>query len=73
VSGPRNRQAFARGQALRAEIRALLEQHPKLATPLTAREILARLSRRTSERTVQWHMRAIRDEANTLRSAQFIT
>jgi len=73
MSTPRNRQAFERGQALRAEIRALLEQHSPLARPLTARNILGRLSRRVSERQVQWHMQVIRDEAERPRLPPFIT
>ena len=72
---PRNRRSFARGQALRAEIRALLEQHPPLLPPLTAKVIRARLSVRPQPelRTVQWHLQAIRaSAADSLRSAQFI-
>ena len=70
MSGPRNREAFERGQALRAEIRALLERHSPLARPLTAREILARLSRRASERTVRWHVAQIRQaELESLQAA----
>jgi hypothetical protein len=82
VTGPRNPRAFARGQRLRAEIRSLLEQRPPLLPPLTAKEIRARLTHRPlpSVRTVQWHVAAVRLEAqlaplsgdDSLRSAQFI-
>jgi hypothetical protein len=75
VSGPRNRRGFERGRARRAQIEAILAQHPPLARPLTAREILARLTCQPlpSERTVQWHMQEIRDAAaQSLRPAQFI-
>jgi hypothetical protein len=75
VSPPRNRQAFDRGQALRAEIRALLERHSPLARPLTARDILARLKGGAlpSERTVQWHMQAIRASADKVALAAIHT
>lgn len=65
MSGPRNRAAYARGQRIRAEIRALLEAHPPLAPPLTAKAIAIRLRHRPapSERTIQWHVAAIRLEA----------
>jgi hypothetical protein len=74
MSGPRNREAFARGQALRAEICAMLEARPPLARPLTARAIRSRLACRPlpSLRTVQWHLQAIWDRADSLRPAQFI-
>jgi hypothetical protein len=63
MTGPRNRVAYARSQAIRAEIRAILEQHPPLAPPLTARQIARRLPRPPSERCIQWHVAAIRLEA----------
>jgi hypothetical protein len=63
MTGPRNRKAFARSQALRAAIRSILEQHPPLLPPLTARQIARRLTRAPSERCIQWHMSAIRLEA----------
>jgi hypothetical protein len=62
AAAPRNPRAVARGQALRAEIRAMLEQHPPLLPPLAAKDILRRLSRRPlpSVRTVRWHVSQIR-------------
>jgi hypothetical protein len=65
VTGPRNVKAFRRGQALRGEIRALLEQQPPLAPPLAAKDILRRLTRRPlpAERTVRWHVAQIRLQA----------
>ena len=65
MSGPRNLCAYRRGQALRAEIRSILETHPPLLAPLTPRAIRARLIRspRPSERTIRWHIYAIRLEA----------
>ncbi len=65
MSGPRNRRRWARSQALRAEIREMLAQHPPLLPPLTAKDIRARLTLRPlpSVRAVQWHMAAIRLEA----------
>jgi hypothetical protein len=64
MTGPRNRIAYARGQAIRAEIRAILEQHPPLAPPLTAKAISARLTYRPalSERCIRWHAAAIRTQ-----------
>jgi hypothetical protein len=75
MTAPRNPRAVARGKALRAEIRTLLEQHSPLARPLAAKDIRARLTilPAPSLRTVQWHLQAIRAAAtNSLRSAQFI-
>jgi hypothetical protein len=66
---PRNLVAYEQGQAVRQEIRALLERNAPTAPPLTAKQIMPRLSRMLSARTVQWHMREIRQE--TLRSPQF--
>jgi len=43
VTAPRNRRAFVRGHALRAEIRTLLEQHPSLR-PLCRRRTSASAS-----------------------------
>jgi hypothetical protein len=65
TGAPRNPRAVARGQALRAEIRALLEQHPALLPPLAAKDILRRLTRRPlpSARTVRWHVAQIRLQA----------
>ena len=68
-TGPRNLIAFERSQASRAEILGHLERHSPTAPPLTAKQIIPRLSRPLSERTVQWHLRKIRQE--TLRSTQF--
>ncbi|HUN74382.1 MAG TPA: hypothetical protein VMU40_07700 [Steroidobacteraceae bacterium] len=76
-----DRRAVEHSVRLRAEIRAMLEAHPPLRSPLTAKEIRQRLkwSHAPSLRTVQWHMAAIRLEAelaalsdDSLRSAQFI-
>jgi hypothetical protein len=63
-AGPRNRAAYARGQRIRAEIRAILLEHPPLAPPLTAKAIAIRLTRRPvpSERCIRWHVAAIRME-----------
>lgn len=76
MSGPRNRIAWERGRALRAEIRAILSAHPPTAAPLSGKAILRRLQRfpLPSLRTVQWHMEAIHAEhrAETLHRAQFI-
>jgi hypothetical protein len=72
--------AFRRARRLRAKIRALLEAHPPLLPPLSAKEIRARLAPpRPALRTVQWHVRQIRLaaeladlRADALRAAQFI-
>jgi hypothetical protein len=65
VSGPPNLKAWRRGQALRAEIRAILEAHPPLAPPLTAKEIRRHLKRNPlpSDRAIQWHVSRIRLQA----------
>jgi hypothetical protein len=62
---PRNLKAYVRGQALRAEIRALLAAHPPLLPPLEAKDILKRLQRRPSPslRTIRWHVAQIRLQA----------
>jgi hypothetical protein len=65
VTAPRNRKAVERGQALRAEIRALLEAHPPLAPPLTAKHVQPRLSRSASLRTIRRHLQALRSGADT--------
>jgi hypothetical protein len=64
MSGPRNKPAWERGQAIRAEIRAILLEHPPLAPPLTAKALAARLTYRPapSERCIRWHVAAIRTE-----------
>jgi hypothetical protein len=61
----RNARAFARGQALRAEIRTLLEQHPPLMPPLAAKDIRRCLTRRPlpADRTIRWHVAQIRLQA----------
>jgi hypothetical protein len=43
VTAPRNRVAYARGQRIRAEIRAILLEHPPLAPPLTAKALARRV------------------------------
>lgn len=65
MRGPRNRRAAARAQRLRSEILDMLAQHPPLFTPLSGRQIRARLSIRPlpSERTVRLHMARIHLEA----------
>lgn len=60
MTGPRNRASYDRGQAIRAEIYALLERHPATALPLTWKQIRPQLSRPLAERTIQWHLRQIR-------------
>lgn len=62
MSGPRNRAAYERGQALRGEIRAMMEGHSALKPPLTAKQVIRCLTHepRPSKRAVQWHMKAIR-------------
>lgn len=63
MSGPRNRQAYERGQLIRSAIRAMLESHSPLAPPLIAKEIQARLVRvgyKLEVRQVQWHVQQIR-------------
>jgi hypothetical protein len=62
MTAPRNRKAFERGQELRSEILSMLEGHSPTAPALTAKHILARLSRQPppSLRTIQWHLHAIR-------------
>jgi hypothetical protein len=57
---PRNRDAYERSQAVRAEIHAILERHPATAKPLTAKHIRTLLALPISERTVRWHMQRIR-------------
>lgn len=75
----RNPRAFARGQRIRAEIRSILETHPPLLPPLSAKDVRSRLTRKPlpAERTIRWHMAAIRTDAilaeATLPSRQFIT
>lgn len=59
-SRARNRPLHDQGQALRAQIRALLLEHSSASTPLTAKRIRDRLACEQSVRTVQWHMSAIR-------------
>jgi hypothetical protein len=68
----RNRAAFARSQAYRAQIRRALEEHPPIAQPLTAKRLRNLLDLDISERTIHWHVKAIRAEhEKTLRPAQF--
>ena len=62
MSTPRNRAAFELGKAMHAEIRAMLLAHPAGASPLTAKRIRPRLSRDLSERQIQQHVAAIREE-----------
>jgi hypothetical protein len=57
---PRNRPRFERGRVNRAEIHAALLAQPSDAKPLTAKRIQPLLSRHLEERTIQWHMQAIR-------------
>lgn len=75
MSGPRNRIAYERGQALRAEIRAILAAHPPMAAPLTAKRIQRQLTRSPppSLRTIWWHVAAIyaASSADRLHSPQF--
>lgn len=75
MSSPRNKVAYEQSRAARQEIRRILLDHPPtvFASPLTAKRIRPLLSRDLSERTIQWHLQAIRAEhaANTLRSPQF--
>lgn len=59
---PRNRIAFERGQAIREEIRAQLERQPSIEKSPEAKQIQPLLSRRLSERTIQWHTQQIRKE-----------
>ena len=61
-AGPRNRDAFLRGEETKTEIRALLIAHRPLAKPLSPKEIRPRLSRDLSESTIRYHLRAIRAE-----------
>jgi hypothetical protein len=67
----RNKQLYAQGQAVRADIRSILEQHSPLLPPLTAKSIRLRLRRHSflALRTIQWHLHEIRSQ--TLRLAQF--
>lgn len=66
---PRNRALHEQGRALRAEIREMLQCHPPLAPPLTAKRIRELLTNNTggirtpSLRTIQWHVAAIRAAA----------
>lgn len=79
MSAPRNLRAYERGQALRNEIRVILESRSQLQPPLTARAILKLLECRRpmpSERTVQWHVTQLRlqeelESLDALRRAQF--
>jgi hypothetical protein len=63
MSLPRNRVAYERAQAVRAEIRALLERHSPTAERLTAKRLLAMLSCPLSERAIQRHVRAIQQDS----------
>ncbi len=57
----RNVEAYERSLATRHRIQALIEQHPPLRAPLTAKAVLSRLpDLQLSIRAVQWHMKAIR-------------
>ena len=61
MTRPRNAR-IARAQALRAEIRELLEQHPPLAPPLTAKHLQPLLTRCVELRTIRWHVQQLRAE-----------
>jgi hypothetical protein len=63
--GPMNPRAIARSQALHIEIRDLLQSHPPLLPPLSAKAIRQRLLFRPapSVRCLQWHIARIRLEA----------
>ena len=63
VANPRNRPAFDRGHAVREQIRRSLIEHDPLALPLTAKALRTRLCPWLAERTVAWHIRQIRLEA----------
>lgn len=72
---PRNRVLYEQGQALRAEIRALLLAHPPGFAPLTAKHIRGRLTREPlpALETISWHIRHIRaDLQRSLQPSQFI-
>lgn len=60
MTAPRNRKAFEAAQALQAEICSLLNAHPPLAPPLTAKHVQPHLSRPASLRTIRRYMHAIR-------------
>ncbi|MGH8227339.1 MAG: hypothetical protein ACREU3_05465 [Steroidobacteraceae bacterium] len=59
MSGPRNRRAFDRSRAVRAEIRALLASRSPLLPPLSAKAVRAALSLTMTERQVRRHIAAI--------------
>ena len=62
MTEPRNREAYERGQEIRAQICALLLTHPPGAKPLTAKQIRRSLSCELSERQIQKHVAAIRQQ-----------
>jgi hypothetical protein len=62
VTGPRNRQAFERGQEHRAQIKALILDHNRrkpLARPLTAKALHA-LYPHIKPSTIAWHLSELR-------------
>jgi hypothetical protein len=65
MSGPRNKPAFERSQAVRAAIEQVLLEHVRrqpFARALTAKQINGRLPSelRLTDDTVRWHVRIIR-------------
>ena len=70
---PRNLAAFERSQAIRGEIRSLLEAWPPIAPPLTSKRVRELLGLSLSSRTIRWHVQAVRSERETtLPLRQFI-
>lgn len=64
----RNRRLLEQGQLLRAEIFAIVASHSPTAPVLTAKIVRAQLRRDKlpSLRTIQWHLRAIRNGKTTI-------
>jgi hypothetical protein len=65
-TGPRNMLAWERGRQNRAQIEQLMGRQPQTAPPLTAKDIQSRIGAKLSERMIQLHMKAIRDNWRAL-------
>lgn len=63
MSTPRNRLAYERGQAIKEEIRTLLESRSQIQPLWTAEDIQLRLSRHLALRTIRLYMQQFRDES----------
>ena len=64
MTNPRNRRAFARGQAVRVAVRDILASRTQLEPVLTARQINGLLpsALRRCESVIRWHRLAVQTE-----------